>query len=191
LHDFLARYGSVPLTAGGITAIIEDRNRREGQEDHTNYEQAHEAALSEATTNLEMLRALDRGETELVRKMLFTLLNVDVGFLPQYRQRSTLSAEQITSAEDLARDYLSYLEQTTNHFSVLRLDFQMALHGLADLLEDREDLERLVRLLRRLTPTDADQAAPHATPPTVPVSIPQDNMDSPMQRGAPVDGGGR
>ncbi len=141
---------NVPMTAEGMVSIIDDRNRREGRKDTSNYAQAHLAMVTAAAIHLQMLQALDRGDTNMAKRMLLSTLNVDTGFLPECQKRGKISEKQLEEASVFARNYLDYLVAHTNVIVVPRVDFNMALYGLADLLKDRADLERLNKLLESL-----------------------------------------
>jgi len=148
--EFLDRYGNVPMTAEGIDSIIDDRNRREGRTDTSDYVEAHRRAVTEAAIHLKMLQALDRGDTNMAKKMLLTTLNVDTGFLPEFQKRGKISEKQLDEANVFARNYLDYLASHTNIIVVPRVDYNMAFEGLTDLLKDPADLKRLQQLLESL-----------------------------------------
>jgi hypothetical protein len=147
--EFLDRYGNAPMTAEGMVSIIDDRNRREGQKDTTDYVHAHRTTVTEAAMHLRMLQALDRGDTNLAKLMLLSTLNVDTGFLPEFQKRGKIPEKQLEEATVFARNYLDYLAAHTN-LIVPRLDYYMALDGLTDLLKDTADLQRLNQLLESL-----------------------------------------
>jgi hypothetical protein len=148
--EFLDRYGNVPMTPEGMDSIIDDRNRREGRKDTSDYGEAHRRAVSDAGIHLQMLQALDRGDTNMAKKMLLTTLNVDTGFLPEFQKRGKISEKRLQEASAFARGYLDYLAAHTNVIVVPRLDYNMAFLGLADLLKDPADLQRLQQLLESL-----------------------------------------
>ena len=148
--EFLNRYGKVSLTPEGIGSMIDDKNRQEGRKDTSDNVQAHRTAVTEAEIHLQMLQALDRGDTNMAKNMLLTTLNVDTGFLPEFQKRGKISKKQLEEATIFARNYLDYLAAHTNVIIVPRLDFNMAFYGLAGLLEDPADVQRLQKLIESL-----------------------------------------
>lgn len=138
------------MTAEGMASIIDDRSRREGRKDTSDYVEAQLRAVTDAAIHLKMLQALDHGDTNMAKKMLLTTLNVDIRFLPEFQKRGKISEKQLEEANVLARNYLDYLAAHTNVLVVPRVDYNMAFGGLAELLKDPADLKRLQQLLESL-----------------------------------------
>ncbi|MEI8288312.1 MAG: hypothetical protein WCH99_02475 [Verrucomicrobiota bacterium] len=150
-QEFLRRYHDVPLTPEGVTSIIDDRNKRAGKEDNTDYAQAFDGNVSQGMVNLRVLEMLDRGDTAKAKRMLITSMNIDAGFLPVFGARAKLSKEQQEDAAKFARRYLDYLVAHTNEIHVGRPDFGGCFIGLAHVLQDSpDDLNRLTNMIQRL-----------------------------------------
>ena len=156
-EESLKRYGKTPATAEGIASVIDDQNRIQGRKDTTDYAQAYETSVTEATILLSVLKALDSGDTKRAKEMLVMSLNTHTGFLPESQKRAKIPEKQLHEARAIAHDYLDYLTQHTNAIVIGRVDFGMAFNGLSKLLDDPVDLERLVRLLRSLDSNQSKQ----------------------------------
>lgn len=150
-QEFLQRYRDVPLTPEGMTAIIDDRNKRAGKKDTTDYAQAYDANATDGMTRLRILEALDKGDIPKAKRLLMTTMNVDAGFLPVFGAKAKISKEEQAQATKFARGYLDYLASHTNEIPAGRLDFTGCFIGLGQLLEDSpEDVTRLTNLIQRL-----------------------------------------
>ncbi len=150
-QKFLQRHHDTPLTPEGITSMIDDRNRRAGKKDTTDYAQAYAANATDGMTRLRILEALDRGDTAKAKRLLMTTMNIDAGFLPVFGARTQIPEEQREQARTFARGYLDYLIGHTNEIPVGRIDFGGCFMGIGQLLEDSPaDLIRLTNLLQSL-----------------------------------------
>lgn len=150
-QEFLRRYHDVPITPEGVTSIIDDRNKRAGIKDTTDYAQAFTGNVTDGMVKLRVLEALDRGDTARAKRMLVTAMNIDTGFLPVFGARAQLSKEQQDDAAKFAKGYLNYLVAHTNEIHVGRPDFGGCFIGLAHVLQDSpDDLNRLTNLIQSL-----------------------------------------
>jgi hypothetical protein len=150
-EEFMERHHDTPLTPEGITRIIDDRNKREGKKDATDYAQAYAADAVDGMTRLRTLEALDRGDTAKAKRLLMTTMNVDAGFLPVFGTRAQIPAEQQEEARTFAKGYLNYLIAHTNEIQVGRIDFSGCFIGIGELLRDSpSDLMRLTNLMQSL-----------------------------------------
>ena len=150
-EEFLLRYHDAPLTPEGMTRIIEDRNKRAGKKDPTDYAQAYAANVTDGMTRLRALEALDRGDIAKAKRLLMTIMNIDAGFLPVFGARAQLPEEQREQARKFAKGYLDYLIGHTNEIQAGRIDFGGCFIGLGQLLQDSPtDLIRLTNLLQSL-----------------------------------------
>jgi hypothetical protein len=150
-QEFLQRYHDTSLTPEGITSIIDDRNRRAGKKDTTDYAQAYAANVTDGMTRLRILEALDRGDTAKAKRLLTTTMNIDAGFLPVFGARAQISQEQRDQAGRFAKGYLDYLIGHTNEIQVGRIDFGNCFIGLGQLLRDSPtELRRLTNLIQSL-----------------------------------------
>jgi hypothetical protein len=150
-QEFLQRYHDAPLTPEGMTSIIDDRNKRTGKKDTTDYAQAYAANVTDGMTRLRILEALDRGDIARGKRLLITTMNIDAGFLPVFGARTRIPEEQREQATKFAKGYLDYLIGHTNEIQVGRIDFGGCFIGLGQLLQGSPaDLIRLTNLIQSL-----------------------------------------
>src|SRR5579859_6047668 len=75
-EEVLKQYGDVRLLPDDISKMIDDRNRRNGIEDKTDYSQAFLTDLTEGSTSLMIVKQLDAGKAETAKKMLLMKVNL-------------------------------------------------------------------------------------------------------------------
>jgi len=151
-EEFLKQYGNVRLLPDDISKVIDDRNRRNGIEDKTDYSQAFLTDLTEGSTSLMIVKQLDAGKAETARKMLLTKVKLVVGFLPVYQKSAKIDAKTLADAKGFAKDVLDYLIAHKDELDPRFIDLQGALVGLAQLLgDDPEQRNRLSGLMDELS----------------------------------------
>jgi hypothetical protein len=150
-EELVQRYKDVVLTPEGVASIIDDRNKREGRNDRTDYAQAFADNVTDGMTQLRVLEALDHGDVAKAKQVLITAINIDTGFLPVFRARAGISEAQRAEAEKFARNYLDYLIAHTNEVQVGGGDFAGCFAALGSLLEGSpDDQARLTNLVHSL-----------------------------------------
>jgi len=150
-QEFMQRHHDTPLTSEGITSIIDDRNKRLGKTDTTDYAQVYAANVTDGMINLRILEALDRGDVAKAKRLLMTTMNIDAGFLPVFGARARIPQEQRDEAVKFSKGYLDYLIGHTNEIPVGRIDYGSCFIGLGQLLQDSpSDLSRLTNLVQSL-----------------------------------------